>query len=828
MLKYIYFHIGIILLFLSSCSKDGEKPKPVKETNCITVELSSTSAMPFDSLFINKSGFKSTDKTTVEFWDKGVKAEAFMSVETSPSGKLFILAPFHPTSPLEGGSLSVIFKNEANEAICEPVNITINALPKADNYTSEISQALLTLIEQRMAYLNFDMNLIKGDLANLPAELVPFAISYNLLNNAQNDNSLIPFLKNDKLYFENSLDKKSSIDLSNRLLNRFGILELIKDDIASFSGRVARKMPGQAVYKTSCDGLKPAEIGRQMRVAADAAKYLDPESVKGKKLQQAADASMLSGLSKTLGLTSTVAGLTLFIYKTAYEGVANTYFNRFTKFDFSISPTEFLEETACNPIPYTDVKAGVSTNGWNTDKNLWETLFQIIGLKASQAKITGFFKENSYNISLMIASKQLDNLSSDGHFDGNRFTVEPNACDNINFDDNEFIYGKIIGDAFSVEPENRRVVPQKTGKADLEVGIRSSTFAGNTISKTVSLETKPIQVAWHPNGVVRVKPGSTIDLQANLYAAYTKDIKATSDKGALQKGTFEGTGVANEGIWNYKHFTPSKASDYPYFVTVEHTSKVCLRGKKDAPPRTSIISIVAGLTVEVYSLEVDCLEPGKSRDFDVNVSGENKNVTWSSYSENGSAVAISSAGLFKAPNQEGTYYIVATSQADATVADTMSVDVGNCVCNWDFSGGGLTWAGDNSTFSRVVVPGFIVISLTGERGLFSFQFKASNLPAVGQSKVIDLPQGVKDWILTGGQNLVTVISPSEEDSDGTPNPGPTGIKLEITNNGQTLIGKITGSAVKTDFNSKSQSIIQITINFRAGELNPAEGLFGCD
>jgi hypothetical protein len=794
------------------------------EIDCSTIVLSSTNVFPFDSLYISSPSFKVEDKITVEFWSNGSITEAFMSVEISQTGKPFILAPIHPITPIEGGNLSVIFKNANNKAICDPVILTIKALPKADNYVQEISNALLTLIEQRMAYLGYDSNLIKGDLANLPAELVPFAISYNLLNNAQNDQSLLPFLKNDKLYFEGNMDKKSSIDLANSLLSRFGMLDIIKDDIASFSDRLARKSSEKTIHRTSCEGLNALEVGRQMRVAADAALYLDPTSVKGKKLQQAADASMLSGLVGTLGTTSTVAGLTLFIYKTVYEGVYNTYFSKFTDFDFQISPTEFLEETACNPIPYTDVKASVSTNGWETDKNLWETVFQIAGLLAT--KVNG---GDVFDVSTMIASKQLDNLSSEGHFDGNKFTIEANACENIPFDDNLFIYGKITGDAFSVDPANRRVIPEKAGKVDLEVGIRSASFGGNTISKTVSLETKPIQIAWEPNGIIRVKPGSEIDLKAKLYAAYGKGTKEIYDKGALKKGTFQETGVPYEGIWNYTLKTPKTvAGNYPFTITVEHASKECLRGKSDAPPRNSVILIEAGLTVEVYSLESGCLEAGQSRDFDADVSGDNKNVTWTSFSESGSSVPISTSGLFKAPSQAGTYYIVGTSEADATVADTLSIDIGNCECNWDFSGGGLAWAGNGSTFSRVVVPDYIVISLTGEMSIFSFNLKAANLPAIGQTKLIELSQGSKDWILSGVQNVISVNSPSEEDADGNPAPGPTEIKLEITNNGTSLIGKITGTAVKTDFENKSQSIIQITLNFRAGEVNVAEGLFGCE
>jgi predicted enzyme involved in methoxymalonyl-ACP biosynthesis len=75
------------------------------------------------------------------------------------------------------------------------------------------------------------------------------------------------------------------------------------------------------------------KLADKMRVAADAALYLDQTTIKGKKLQQAVDASMLSGLIGSLGTTSAVTGITLFVYKTMYEGIYNTYFSKFTAFD---------------------------------------------------------------------------------------------------------------------------------------------------------------------------------------------------------------------------------------------------------------------------------------------------------------------------------------------------------------------------------------------------------------------------------------------------------------------------------------------------------------
>jgi hypothetical protein len=120
--------------------------------------------------------FKAEDKINVEFSSNGSRTKAFMALEISQSGKPFILAPIHSVTPMVGGGLSAIFKNANNQEICDAINLTIKPLPIAENYNGKIGNALLTLLEQRMAYLGFDTNLIKGDLANLPSELVPFAI----------------------------------------------------------------------------------------------------------------------------------------------------------------------------------------------------------------------------------------------------------------------------------------------------------------------------------------------------------------------------------------------------------------------------------------------------------------------------------------------------------------------------------------------------------------------------------------------------------------------------------------------------------------------------
>ncbi len=821
----------VLLYTVFSCSKS---PKPVTkpETNCLEISLSKSSVFPFDSVFVQLNPIESAQNLTVEFWQNDQNTGASMSLERV-GDKAFFLAPVNPSDPLSQGTVDAKFVNITDNSSCSSLALEIKSLPEANGYMEEISNLLQTLIEQKIAFLGYDTALLDGDLANLPIALAPFVIPYKLLNNTEGEFSLKSQLSSETNFYDSSIDNKSQIELAGRILQKYGFKEILARDIEEFELNQVRKRPLKPL-DFDCVGLDGNEIGRQMRISADAAKYLDPTSEQGKKLAQTSDGALYTGIVPGLGTASAMAGGALFIYKKMYEGIYNSYFNSFTAFDFNISPIKQLEETACDPMPYTEAKVSVSSNDWSVDTSIWESFLQLVGFAASRINWASKLQSVPFDASMAFTSKQIDNLASQGYLNNDKFNIDAKACSNIDITDNKFIYAGVTGDAFSVDQENMRVIPEKAGTSDLEVGPRVLFFGGNTISKTVQLDITPIQLSWDPS-TIRVTPGEQTQAQLRIYNALDKDIKVTEEKGATQQNGFVDLGLQYSGAWNYKIFTPSAENQYPYTIVAEHTSKRCLRGKPNAEPRIAVLGIDDGISVEVFSYDFGCLEGGETRQFEANVTGDNKEVTWSAYNETNEAVSISSTGNFKAPLSSGNYLVIATSVADQSAADTLVVEVGSCSCQWSLSGGGILSAGNNANFDRVTIPGRVALSLSDFddiSSLITIYFNDNYLPADGETTEFTLTQDQKDddpWLFYTLKGNKIIAGPSPEDHKDVPQPAPSSLNVKLSRKGNSLKGQLNGNLVLQSVPPTSEATMtRVQVLFQAAEVDPSKNLFGCE
>jgi hypothetical protein len=87
------------------------------------------------------------------------------------------------------------------------------------------------------------------------------------------------------------------------------------------------------------------------------------------------------------------------------------------------------------------------------------------------------------------------------------------------------------------------------------------------------------------------------------------------------------------------------------------------------------------------------LAPGETRQFEASVTGAtDTSVLWSVVEPDGGS--ITTAGVYTAPGTEGTYHVVAASQADDTKSDTAAVEVipeGACTDSCPAPNGGVAW-----------------------------------------------------------------------------------------------------------------------------------------
>jgi len=81
--------------------------------------------------------------------------------------------------------------------------------------------------------------------------------------------ALIPFLENDTVITEESIDKLSSIDLSNRLLKKYNVLDYINKNIKDFETNSSKKANSKTNINNDsagCFGIDAEGLAVQMKL----------------------------------------------------------------------------------------------------------------------------------------------------------------------------------------------------------------------------------------------------------------------------------------------------------------------------------------------------------------------------------------------------------------------------------------------------------------------------------------------------------------------------------------------------------------------------------
>ena len=828
--KVLYILFIGVLLVLMACSKDETKGgDPKEETKdpeienlsiCSNISIVEQSLFPIDKITVKGISDDLKNDITAEFWYKGEFTDLAMNVAEDENGESFIIAPIHPILPLEGGELQVVFKNGEGSLVCDPISFTINELPKANGYTKEVALALDVLLTQSTDYLGIDKALFAGDLENLNASYFPFAMIYNLLHNESTDFALLPFIENTDALDSNSVDKETVIDLSDRILKKYDLLDLINGKVDAFEQAVTAKNETlTSIDPIDCENIDEDDLAMQMNQIWDTFNFSLEEKEKIDKL--ALGASALSIVPK-ISKAGALAGFAIFAFQKLAEGYQNTRLSQLNKLEFTIDPTNFIEESACDPVTYGNIKVWASTKGWEMDKDLFESLFQIGSLGLSFISVDDA-TSTVLGAASLFTGEQLNNLKKQGYLDGDRVKIDSIACGPINIVKSEYFYAKISGESFKLDEENTRVYPLKAGTSELEVGLELEAFGGVTISAKKELVIKPVSLNWVPNvEVIKVTPGESIDLEVQLQNALNKELTVTTPEGAIQYIGFADDGVAFGGRQQYRLFTPSVAEidKYPFTVTAVFDSQECLRGNEDAEPVKTSIIINADVPwyIEVYTLEDDCLAPGDYRQFDVNLSDEDIKVVWSAKHEDNSPANISSTGGFTAPQKLGKYYITATAEENSEVTHTLEIEVKKCTCSWEFSGGGFehnyeqAWYNINGDMTN----GTLQMNLhndfynVGDEEMI-VNMDISFLPEIGETMTTG---GLNDDNLAN--NLMTITGLHFPDTVV----GPIGIyEVTITRENGHIEGSITGILRNT--------VAETEFPFEL-EFSASEGLLSCE
>lgn len=680
----------LLVLTLLACSKE-ENHSEQQKIECDQLVLNQGTTYPTEKIYIEGIDEKQEDNLIVEFWYNNTFTEVSTSLGLDENGKSFIIAPVHPQHPIAGGELQVIVKNLSDEIICNTQSITILELPEADGYTDKVALGLEQLLKQRTDYLNIDEALLSGDLANIEPTDVPFAMLYNLLHNEEAEFALIPFLNNDSVFGTKSIDKATSIDLSSRLLKKYGVLDYLNQNIQDFESEHSKMTNGKKETSDRCFGIDADDLAIQMKAATNT-EYSDPSSITGKYFNDLSNVASSVGYIPQAATASTIFGSIVWAIQKAEEAYSKTRLSHFTKFDVGILNTEFLEEKACpEPIITAEVYAG--SNEWSIDRTIWDFLMQAASY-APTPNSKNIWEDLGFTAVSNLTSKQLTNLANLGYWDEGWLTIPAIECGPIDVLSQKYIKSDLLNNVFEAEFKQGGGIefyPIATGEDVLELSLRTEVFSGQTISFLTNLFVVPINLEFvNPNTTVNIiEPGEVVDLEVwldNTLIELKNNLKVSTSIGETGLSLTEEYSMDSTYVQKYNLQTPVDPSQYPITVTAKYTSDKCFRGTEYANPAIDEITIDRS-KITVYTDDLfGCFQVGDEKDFNVIVEGEDKEVTWSAQNESGQNFAISQEGIFTAPNEAGKYIIKAELQSNPEIFDTLETEVvGSCSCYWSYS-----------------------------------------------------------------------------------------------------------------------------------------------
>tara|TARA_R110002049_G_scaffold308770_1_gene514008 strand:+ start:25750 stop:28245 length:2496 start_codon:yes stop_codon:yes gene_type:complete len=821
----LYVLIASVLGVPFSCSEDDNKTDgPNETTECNLIQLEAQSVLPTDKLFVKNIDESLKENLTAEYWYNNIFTGISINVGIDENDKSFIIAPMHPELPLKGGELQVIFKNHTGTIICDPKPLIISQLPKAEGYTEKVVLAFQNLLAQRTEFLNIDETVLSGELTDIEPTDVPFSLLYNLLHNEDAEFALIPFLENDRILTNESVDKATSIDISDRLLNKYGVLDHINQKIKDFETKNSKKTNiknNKTNESAGCFGLDADDLADQMKAAVNT-EYSDPKTITGKYFSDLSNAATAAGFIPQAATAATVVGAIVWGIQKIEEGYSKTRLSHFTKFEFSILNTNFLEETAC-PEPIIMAQVFAASNDWSIDKSIWESLIQASSFLPTQ-KAKNLAEEIGFGAASTFTSTQLSNLANLGHWENGILKVPTIECGPIDVLNSKYLKGETQGSAFEVDYKDNggiEVYPIDTGKDVLELSLRPEVFSGQTKSDSQELNLTPVELKWtHPTtNPYIVKPEDPVNLQLELKNTISFDIDLSTP---FEVGVIYGDNYSESPNQNFTILTPADENKYPFTITAEFVAFECFRGTEYAQPITTEI-IIDMSKISVYTNDDTCFQVGDFKDFNANVSGDDKKVVWSAKNESGQTVGINDEGGFTAPNNAGKYYITATLESNSEIFDTIEVEVvGSCTCYWNFTGGSYAMSYDQAWYSTQedLTTGALQLNLhndfyaIGDEEMIINMYN-SFLPQEGETKITT---GTNDDNLAN--NLITIRGLNFPGQSSVIGPlGNYSVTLKWTN--QYLEGTITGTLQKSTIEGDTE--IPFTLKFGANE-----GMLSCD
>lgn len=625
----------------------------------------------------------------------GEEVETFVFREDDGTARLVV--PVLPSGSVDGGVVEFAV-TDGNQA-CAPVSFTIEALPPAPGAYGDLVDALQDILrDQAVAAGITPAEIIQTDLADLPQELWPLAVTQSVIDHPENPNSL-------RALAEGTAPATNGVDtvFLDRLIARTGLAaELAASANAASAARdpTHSLMPSADVVTCLESPISDAQLLDEcMELQASA--ELRANGASNEALNGIGFAAGIAGVVPHPGvqLAATGASAAIWALQTLREGMTNLLPSSLKKMTLEADPLTFKED---QPGPGSWEKAMVTatSKGWRLDKLVLDTIFQIVGVSgAYKGWLTKnvdpqFVQDVVVLIETMLVQEAINTTAGSDFLEIEAMDFGP-----VDVTDETWSEARIaIGTSVELVTHTG-YEPREPGISTLSVRTKDGEFAGKQIAKQKEIEVQQLDIDIAPEEL-NVTPGE------HVFGAFTVTVTDAHDPEAVTIEVKNGSATISsngDGTHTVDYTAPGSSDQFPDLVTARHTAETGAR--KNGPPRTATAEVRGGEII--ITPPGECVDIGGEQQFTAEVKGfENKKVEWGLIGEGD----ISDTGLYTAPNFATTAVVTATSEANPDLTEGVGVKVGGCSCWWSIS-----------------VTGSTVTSQPGDFAFFSLQDNAIDL-----------------------------------------------------------------------------------------------------
>ena len=603
----------------------------------------------------------------------------------------FMIMPLYPPDPIHGGVVQIVLTDgEGN--FSEPMEFTIDSLPEAPNEYSDVVSLMQDVLTMNLALNGLTRDSLNFQSASdIPLTLLPYYLSYNVIDNPENPNSMraiadgpIPYLNN------NSID----IELLDRLFGLMDLRAYYEDIITNLDTTITPELNysnsklSEIKVSSIQSCITPPDYG--ITTCAQLAAAMNDQAKRAKASASASDkvvndiiSSTLLGVSLVPGAASVTAviGGGLWVKGMMKSGFENMLPSEFVDEATSFNPsTNSFNEDYTEPGNWTEFKVTATSNGWKLDKIALEGMLQAVGaLKAGEgiSAVPSPFEQNVTGAMKGFFEGNAQAAAIDQITQGEDFVeICPNTWSNINCADEDYSTATVLSGNLVIDETAKTFEPFEVGRATFKIET-SDAFEEDLTGIATAINTNEIEIFINPYQA-EADTNETVYFSAVVLNAENNEIEFTHENG----GTLFSTGLSASVT------CPNTPWDPPIILKAKSLSTTGLRANA-LDERTDEVEITYQDGEVLISPNGRCLKPDSSTTMTATItSGTINTITWETIPEGIGTFSGSGATVtYTAPStHEGLIQIKAI--VNETKIGYADIDISECTCYWTFEGAG--------------------------------------------------------------------------------------------------------------------------------------------